>query len=158
MLVADRAHNLAANYTAQKRFSEAEPLFRRSLAIYQKKYGRDHANTANSLNVMADFYLAQSNWRQASHYWRQATDALIRRANREAKTGQNLSGQSRSEAVRKWRYFEGLIKSVYRDEVTSKHRNDRGAEMFTIAQWAKNSGAAASLARMAARGMAKDAK
>lgn len=158
MLVADRAHNLAANYTAQKRFSEAEPLFRRSLAIYQKKYGRDHANTANSLNVMADFYLAQNNWRQASHYWRQATDALIRRANREAKTGQNLSGQSRSEAVRKWRYFEGLIKSVYRDEVNSKHRNDRGAEMFTIAQWAKNSGAAASLARMAARGMAKDAK
>lgn len=42
---AQSLHNLARLYHAQGKNAEAEPLFRRALAIYEKPVGRDHPET-----------------------------------------------------------------------------------------------------------------
>ena len=46
-------HNLAALYHAQARYAEAEPLYKRSLAIYEKALGPGHPNVATSLKNYA---------------------------------------------------------------------------------------------------------
>ena len=47
------------------RYSEAEPLFQRSLAIMEKALGKDHPDVAASLNNLALLYNAQSKYDQA---------------------------------------------------------------------------------------------
>ncbi len=41
-------------YEAQGRYAEAEPLFKRSLAIREKSLGREHPDVATSLENYAD--------------------------------------------------------------------------------------------------------
>jgi len=43
-------------YNAQGRSSQAEPFFKRSLAIWEKALGPDHPNVATSLENMAALY------------------------------------------------------------------------------------------------------
>jgi hypothetical protein len=40
-------------YQAQGRYADAEPLFKRSLAIHEKELGRNHPYVANGLNSLA---------------------------------------------------------------------------------------------------------
>jgi tetratricopeptide (TPR) repeat protein len=48
-LVARSLKNLAASYDQQGRYAEAEPLYKRSLAIYEKApLGPDHPDVASS--------------------------------------------------------------------------------------------------------------
>jgi tetratricopeptide (TPR) repeat protein len=44
-----RLNNLAALYDAQGRYGEAEPLYKRALAITEKALGPDHPTRAKSL-------------------------------------------------------------------------------------------------------------
>ena len=53
-------NNLAALYEAQGRYAEAEPLYKRALAIYEKALGPEHPNVATSLHNLALLYEAQS--------------------------------------------------------------------------------------------------
>ncbi|MCX7097982.1 MAG: tetratricopeptide repeat protein [Methylococcales bacterium] len=46
-------NNLAQLLKATNRLSEAEPLMRRALAIYEASYGKDHPNVATALNNLA---------------------------------------------------------------------------------------------------------
>jgi tetratricopeptide (TPR) repeat protein len=45
-------------YSDQGRYAEAEPLYKRSLAIREKAFGPDHTNVAVSLNNLAELYRA----------------------------------------------------------------------------------------------------
>ena len=45
--------NSAGLYQAQGRYSEAEPLYKRSLLISEEQLGADHPDTATSLNNLA---------------------------------------------------------------------------------------------------------
>ncbi len=49
-------NNLAALYQAQGRYAEAEPLYRRSLAIVEKALGPDHPDVATILENYADSF------------------------------------------------------------------------------------------------------
>ncbi len=51
--VATSLNNLALLYQAQGNYAEAEPLFRRSLAIYEKALGPEHPSVATSLENYA---------------------------------------------------------------------------------------------------------
>ena len=53
-------------------YAEAEPLFRRALAIREKALGPDHPNTALSLNNLAELYRAQGQYAEAEPLYRQA--------------------------------------------------------------------------------------
>jgi tetratricopeptide (TPR) repeat protein len=49
-------NNLAGLYKDQGKYPQAEPLFRRALAISEKSLGRDHPNVATSLENLAQLY------------------------------------------------------------------------------------------------------
>jgi tetratricopeptide (TPR) repeat protein len=58
-------NNLAALYDAMGRYPEAEPLYVRSLSIYEQQLGADHPNTATSLNNLAELYRAMGRYPEA---------------------------------------------------------------------------------------------
>src|SRR5262245_9202107 len=57
--------NLAGVYYAQGRYADAEPLFRRALAIYEKTLGPAHPFTATALANLGAVYQAQKRYREA---------------------------------------------------------------------------------------------
>ncbi|WP_416666116.1 tetratricopeptide repeat protein [Egbenema bharatensis] len=57
--------NLANLYRSMGRYSEAEPLFVRSLAIYEQQLGADHPHTATSLNNLAGLYRSMGRYSEA---------------------------------------------------------------------------------------------
>ena len=59
-------NSLAMLYNAQGKYGEAEPLFRRALAIAEKALGLEHPNVAASLNNLAGLYQAQGKYAEAS--------------------------------------------------------------------------------------------
>ncbi len=46
-------NNLAGLYQAQGKYAEAEPLYQRSLAIWEKALGPEHPDVATSLETYA---------------------------------------------------------------------------------------------------------
>jgi len=50
---------------AQGRYSEAEPLYKRSLLICEQQLGADHPNTVTSLNNLAALYQSQGRYSKA---------------------------------------------------------------------------------------------
>ncbi len=58
-------NNLAELYRAQGRYAEAEPLYRRALAIVEKALGPEHPHVAANLNNLAGLYQAQGHYAEA---------------------------------------------------------------------------------------------
>ena len=58
-------NNLAALYDDQGRYAEAEPLYKRALAIDEKALGPDHPDVALSLNNLAALYDNQGRYADA---------------------------------------------------------------------------------------------
>ena len=150
--MATALNNLAVLYRDQGRYAEAEPLFRRSLAISETALGREHPDVAQSLNNLALLALARSDWARAADYWRRSTGIIERRAERGLAGA--AEGSSKGEAQRLGWHFAGLVKMTHRLAAEGRAPGAPAAEMFETAQWALASEAAASLAQMAARSAA----
>ena len=58
-------NNLASHYKSQGRHAEAEPLYRRDLAISEKVLGAEHPDTAATLNNLANLYESQGRYAEA---------------------------------------------------------------------------------------------
>jgi CHAT domain-containing protein len=58
-------HNLAGLYWMLGRPADAEPLFKRALAIWEKALGPDHPTVALSLNILAELYNDQGRYADA---------------------------------------------------------------------------------------------
>ena len=56
--VAISLNNLAGLYQHQGNYAKAEPLYKRSLAIFETALGHDHLNVATSLENLAGLYRA----------------------------------------------------------------------------------------------------
>ena len=54
------------------RYAEAEPLYRRSLAIREKQLGPDHPDVATSLNNLADLYRSMGRYAEAEPLYRRS--------------------------------------------------------------------------------------
>ena len=52
--------------------SQAEPLYKRALAIREKQLGPEHPDTATSLNNLAGLYHAQGKYEQAEPLYQRA--------------------------------------------------------------------------------------
>jgi tetratricopeptide (TPR) repeat protein len=63
--LADSLNRLAKLYYDQGRYSEAEPLYLRSLNIYEHQLGSDHLDIAQSLNNLAALYQSQGRYSEA---------------------------------------------------------------------------------------------
>ena len=70
--VAPSLNNLAGLYEAQGRYAEAEPLYKRALAINEKALGPDHPDVAASLNNLANLYQAQGRYAEAEPLYKRA--------------------------------------------------------------------------------------
>ena len=64
-------NNLALLYQAQGRYDEAEPLLKRSHAIWEKALGPGHPHVATSLNNLAALYQAQGRKEDAERLLRE---------------------------------------------------------------------------------------
>ena len=58
-------NQLATLYRSQGKYNEAEPLYLRSLSIYEKQLGENHPNIATSLNNLAGLYKNQGKYNEA---------------------------------------------------------------------------------------------
>src|SRR5262249_1004110 len=65
-------NNLGELYHAQGRYSDAEPLYKRSLATREKALGPDHPDVAVSLNNLAELYRTQGRYSDAEPLWKRA--------------------------------------------------------------------------------------
>ncbi len=54
--------SLAVLYRDQGKYDEAEALYERSLAIWEKALGKDHPDVATSLNNLAELYESQGKY------------------------------------------------------------------------------------------------
>jgi tetratricopeptide (TPR) repeat protein len=50
---------------AKGQYADAEPLYKRSSAIYEKNFGSEHPVVARSLNNLATFYYSQGRYVEA---------------------------------------------------------------------------------------------
>jgi tetratricopeptide (TPR) repeat protein len=67
-------NNLALLYDNQGKYAEAEPLFKRSLAIKEKALGSDHPSVATSLNNLAGLYRATDREAEAEKLEKRAAE------------------------------------------------------------------------------------
>lgn len=65
-------NNLALLYEARARDAEAEPFYKRSLAIDEKALGPEHPDVATSLNNLALIYDAQGRYGEAEPLYKRA--------------------------------------------------------------------------------------
>src|SRR5271165_1887548 len=70
--VATAINNLALLLRDTNRLAEAEPLFRRALAIDEKIFGPEHPDVATSLNNLGELYQAQGQYAKAEPLFQRA--------------------------------------------------------------------------------------
>ncbi|HET9956741.1 MAG TPA: tetratricopeptide repeat protein [Polyangiaceae bacterium] len=64
--------NIGSALQTEEKSSEAEPFFRRALAVYEKALGKDHPNTARALNYVGSTLLEQGKASEAEGFFRRA--------------------------------------------------------------------------------------
>lgn len=67
-----KINTLAGLYVDQGQYAQAEPLFRRALAINEKSLGPDHPAVAKSVNSLAVLYTNQGQYTQAEPLYKRA--------------------------------------------------------------------------------------
>jgi tetratricopeptide (TPR) repeat protein len=63
---------LALLYWAQRRSGEAEPLYKRTVAIYDKALGPDHTPVGTALNKLAEVYESQGRFTEAEPLYKRS--------------------------------------------------------------------------------------
>jgi tetratricopeptide (TPR) repeat protein len=69
---ASQLNNRAVELYKSGRYSEAEPLYKRSLAIQEKVLGPNHPNVATSLNNLAELYHTQGRYADAEPLYKRS--------------------------------------------------------------------------------------
>ena len=64
--------NLAALYHTQGKYTEAEPFYKRTLAIAEQNLGPEHPDVATMLNLLGMFYHAQGKYAEAEPLYKRA--------------------------------------------------------------------------------------
>ena len=90
--------NLAGLYKAQGRYSEAEPLFRRALAGWERVLGQEHPDTLTSVNNLAASMRPRAAMARPSRFisgrWRSASACWAPSIRLRSQAEDNLAGSS----------------------------------------------------------------
>jgi len=70
--LATSLNNLALVYDEQGKYAEAEPLYKRALAILEKAFGPNHSSVATSLNNLAALYCSQGKYAEAEPLYKRS--------------------------------------------------------------------------------------
>jgi tetratricopeptide (TPR) repeat protein len=68
----DKVHNLGVLHVEQGKLDEAEQMYLRALAGYEKALGRDHTLTLNTVNHLGILYRRQGRIDEAEEMYRRA--------------------------------------------------------------------------------------
>ena len=68
--------HLALQPGARHQYADAEPLYKRSLAIREKALGPEHPDVATSLNNLADIHKARGRYAQTEPLYKRALSIL----------------------------------------------------------------------------------
>ncbi|MGI9405779.1 MAG: CHAT domain-containing protein, partial [Hyphomicrobiaceae bacterium] len=143
-------NNLAELYSGKWRYSEAEPRYKRALAIAEKNFGPDHPDVGTGLTNLAGLYYGQGQWDRSLFYLDKGTQVYARRSGRAGSA--ELAGQVKNSAQREGLSFKILVKAAYRLAKTQReNRADLGRKTFEHLQWTAGAGASAGLSQMAVR-------
>ena len=72
IILAATLNNQAERYKEEGRYADAEPLYKRALAIRERALDPDHPDVAQSLNNLADLYSAQGRQADAEPLYKRA--------------------------------------------------------------------------------------
>ena len=145
--MATTLNDLAALYQAQGRYAEAEPLYKRALANYEKALGPDHPYVAMALNNLAGLYEAQGRYADALSRSRPAT-TILRTRFTGTEVRETAGLLSEQKGVR-WRFSFHVDLALLPDQ--EGERSALEAEAFEVIQLARTSAAGGAVARMAVR-------
>ncbi len=150
-------------YFMQGRYAEAEPLMASTVELVTL-FASGHSFHGTTLAWVAAAQMGQGNWSKATATLRESTGMLSRHALRGARTSSKTQAGGTEQTGPLFGPGHGLpVSTPFIAQVKSLHRlvpaGQRPAdalthESFEMAQWASSSGAAQSVAQMAARGSA----
>jgi tetratricopeptide (TPR) repeat protein len=72
VILAATLNNLAELYKEEGRYADAEPLYKRVLAINEKALGPDHPSVALALNDLAELYKEEGRYADAEPLYKRA--------------------------------------------------------------------------------------
>ena len=144
-------NNLAKVYHAQARYADAEPMYKRSLAIHEKALGPDHPDVALSLNNLASLYQKSGKVEDAVAHARKATSAILAHAAAEADATQQADRAGGLVEQRSGFFIRHVATLAAAARVGLAAEVELGREGFEIAQRAVHSSAASALQQLAAR-------
>ena len=151
-LLGSTLHSLALLSADLGRRANVEPLMQRALAVLEKTLGADHPDLVRLLSNLGTHYYFQGDWERALGTLTRGADIAMRRSRQGQQGGfESHAGQS-GEAARASFAFPNLARVHYRlAEQTPARAPEQLRAAFVVAQWARGSDAAASLAQMAVR-------
>ena len=98
VILAATLNNLAERYKEEGRYADAEPLYKRVLAINEKARGPDHLSVALALNDLAELYRGQGRYADAEPLYKRSL------AIRDAAAGALRLRRTRPSAARHVRF------------------------------------------------------
>ncbi len=149
--VASTLNNLAELYSDQHKYTEAEALYQRALAIKEKALGADHPEVAGTLNNLAILFASSGNSESALAYSRKATAAVIAHAATETSGAQYKEGGGGLVEQRADFFVRHVASLAVAAQKRLEPETELGREALIMAQWAKQSAAAAAVQQMGLR-------
>jgi tetratricopeptide (TPR) repeat protein/CHAT domain-containing protein len=143
-------NNLALLYGSQSRYSEAETFNQRALGILQKGLGSNHPRVAATLDDLAKLYRQAGDAEHALAYSRRATQSVL--AHTAVETNRAAPDGTAGLVAQRTDYF---LRHVANAAAAERKRLEPAAELgreaLIMAQWAKQSTAAAAVGQMSLR-------
>ena len=148
--VAQSLNSLALIQQEQGRTGEAAALLQRSLAILEKAIGKDHPTAAATLDQFAGLHAATRNFADALACSRLATAAVLAHAAVENAAAPAPDGAGL--VTRRMDYFVHHVANAAAAERSAPAGSPGlGGEVLIMAQWARQSAAAAAVEEMSLR-------
>ncbi len=110
-------NNLAELYRLQSKYTEAEPLYKQSLAIMEEALGPGHPNVATTLNNLAELYRDQGQYDEAEPLYKR------RLAIRGHHKGSGPRGRTRADKSDLLRFFPLIARHERRTEMANSMRS-----------------------------------
>jgi CHAT domain-containing protein/tetratricopeptide (TPR) repeat protein len=149
--IASALNNLAIAYADQDKYSEAQDLEQRALAISEKTLGASNPHVALILYNLATAYGGAGDSERALAYSRKATAAVIAHAATETTGAQRKEGTGGLVEQRADYFVRHVANLAARAQKRLEPEAQLGREALTMAQWAKQSAAAAAVQQMGLR-------
>jgi CHAT domain-containing protein/tetratricopeptide (TPR) repeat protein len=154
--VAEILHNLAVVFDAQAQTAEADALSKRALAIWEKAFGQDHPEVAKTLDSLASRSASRGDSKNALAYSRKATAAVIAHAATEATSVQQRESAGDLVEQRTVYFVRHVANLAAAAHARLEPEAELACEALVMAQWAKQSAAAAAVQQMGLRFAAGD--